>query len=240
MLNPLRKGAGVRSLAAIGLVAMIVASCTASSPKAAPEATGSSGSLVSGVVANGLKPTAAPTPQPTPEPTPEPTATIPTASVDELELACKGTPVPEADAYASSLHPMVVARQSTNINGWALDTANELTLKWDNGTWLSPIQLVACISDEVDMKVGSCGSYRRFSDGKVGTVVRYHQAITVKIVVAKTGKVIQSKSFYGTTPKCSSQVEISSDPPPWKIYGGYPSDAAISSWILAVSTQKAR
>ena len=121
-------------------------------------------------------------------------------------------------------------------NGYRYAISN----KWYSQTWGSPIQLVACVGARTIVKIGSCGTYRRKSDGKVGQLIRYKLSITVRIALAKTGKTLQSKTFYGSTPSCTQNVSLpDSHDPPWQEYGSEVDDNAINNYITGVSTQKA-
>jgi hypothetical protein len=175
-------------------------------------------------------PTVEPVSLPTPVPTPSP---MPVATAAELASACVRTPIPSAAGYAGAVHPLVV------VDSWGdIDTTwYDINAKWLGDEWPGPIQLVVCVHPEREVKVGSCGRYRRVSDGKVGQVIRYREAQAVQVVVARTGRTLQSMTFYGSTPVCAHKVSLTSDPPPWKIYGGSVSEVAINRYAAATSRQ---
>jgi hypothetical protein len=122
---------------------------------------------------------------------------------DDLFNACYGgTPVPGAAPYAGEVHPLVVVDMN---NGWVADDVgiNE-TFVSSGWPWASPIQLVVCARSE-DRKSGSCGLYRTEA-GEVGDVTRYREVMTLRVVGAATGKVLQKKVITSAMPKCPRQV----------------------------------
>lgn len=197
----IRRSSG-RSLLILGLSLLLVASCASSSldPTTTPAATPG--------------PTATPPPTPLPTPTPPPPVTE-----DQLAAACAGTPIPGAAAYSGSLHPLVVNYVDA-AGDWAVDNDKyadsfyPINAKWHDETWPGAIQLVLCVPSDKDVKVGSCGTYKRASDGRVGQVIRYRESITVRVVVALTGKTLQSKTFYGNVPACSKSLPDPGSNPP--------------------------
>ena len=192
-------------------------------------------------VSIGRSPTPKPTPVPTPSPTPVPTPSpVPTVTTQELRFACsKGTPIPATAKYAGTVHPLVVVYHDDKA--WILDNdVYDINAKWYGDDWPGPIQLVVCDSLQKAVRVGSCGSYKRKSDGVVGQIVRYRYTEVVRVVIARTGKTLQSKTYYGSTPACKSTLSIpASGPPPWKIFGDdVDAVAAINKYATAVSKQK--
>jgi hypothetical protein len=234
--NPSEKPAAVRShayrrgagaLVGLGLILAVVASCAGdgSSPDQAPA------SNPGATPSSTLEPTPSPTPVATPTPTPKATA-------DEIKAACAGKPVLEAAKYAGTLHPLAAVYWSGASDGaWTLDHVYDIDAKWFGDLWPSPIQLVVCVGESKEVRVSSCGTYRRSSDNVVGQLVRNRLAEVVNVVVASTGKTLQSKTFYGTTPKCAFDVEILGGNPPWAIHGTAPDDVAINQYATSVSTQ---
>ena len=178
---------------------------------------------------------------PTPTPTPEPTPTPDPEQV--LVAACYGTPVPWAAPYAGKTHPLVVV--DTGLDGIFMSSA--INKKWRDGKWTSSIQLVVCApsGDEARVKVGSCGKNWRRTDGVKGELVRYRYKSRIRVVVAATGKTLQSKTLYGSVPPCGgskskySSLDLSVKPP-WKIFGFEVTDKAINKYATAVSTQKVK
>ncbi len=177
----------------------------------------------------------------TPTPTPEPTTTPePTATEDALVAACSGTPVPGAAPYAGKVHPLVV------VDTWAdwIDASYAINKKWRDGKWTSPVQLVVCAPDpqKAKVRVGSCGRTWKRTDGVVGELVRYRYKSTLRVVVASTGKTLQSKVLLGSIPPCGgsaskySSLDLSVKPP-WKIFGFEVTDSQVSKYATAVSTQ---
>lgn len=196
-----------------------------------------------------MTPTLAPTPSPTPTPTPVPTPTpLPPVTEDQLMAACDGTPIPGAAKYVSGVHPLIIVYDS-NFSGsgapeWAIDKDPyynyPINAQWYQGLWTGPIQLVVCVPAEKPVKVSSCGNYKRDSDGKVGAVITYKYGETVRVVVAATGKVLQSTTIYGSSPSCAKSFPDPGASPPWRVYGSDPSDATINKYATTVSTQKVK
>jgi hypothetical protein len=171
---------------------------------------------------------------PSPNPTPAEWSSVPQ---DALAAACGGTALPYADAYAGTVHPLAVM-----VDGGASGSYGsgdfDINDKWyTNIGWPSPIQLVVCVTQQY-VTLGSCGTYKR-SDGVVGKVVRERDVEKVRVIVALTAEVLQSKTFYGSTPACAKNVTIPSDPPPWTISGNMVDLATINDYATAVSTQSA-
>jgi hypothetical protein len=189
-----------------------------------------------------LEPTLEPTPEITPEPTPE--VTYPPILNDyDLMAECPGggMALPGADPYGGSVHPLAVLRPDTGDAAWNIPDTYDINQKWTYNGWDSPIQLVVCAGKQSAVKVSTCGTYKAAESGKVGQLIRYKQRIIVKVIVAQTGKVLQTKTLYGTTPSCSKNVSIPwGQSPPWKIYGKDVSDSAINNYAVAVSTQQVK
>jgi hypothetical protein len=72
--------------------------------------------------------------------------------------------------------------------------------------WPSPIQLVVCARSE-DTKAGSCGLYKTEA-GAVGEVVRHRETMTLRVVVAATGKLLQKRVLTSVIPKCPKKVSL--------------------------------
>jgi hypothetical protein len=160
-----------------------------------------------------------------------------------LEAACDGTPVPWAAPYAGKVHPLVV------VDSWVqrIDTAYAINQKWHNDTWTSPIQLVVCVPDpaKASVKAGSCGRWKR-TDGTVGELGQYRHKSTIRVVVAKTGKTLQSKVLYGSVPPCGDapadtwSIPDMDEDPPWHLFGVEVTSAQVNKYATSVSTQPVR
>jgi hypothetical protein len=164
-------------------------------------------------------------------PTPTPLPTFPPWYY--LNGACdNGNPVPWAADYAGKVHPLVVTE------GTQIKTAGDVDInsKWYDNSWPGPIQLVVCLDGEKAVMVDTCGSYTRESDGVVGELDRYRWVQVIRVVVAETGKTLQSETLYGNTPACSESALVG-DGPPWKEYGSHVSGEAINQYATSVSTQ---
>jgi len=181
------------------------------------------------------KATLAATPRPTARPTLAPTPTpAPTVTEAALVSACAGRNVPQAATYGGTVHPLVVVDRDGDIG----TPPYEINMKWIFDEWLSPIQLVLCVDDPVAVKVGSCGTYTRRSDGVAGEIIRYKYTQKVRVIVAATGKQTGYKTLAGDTPSCAKSLSLPiSGPPPWNYYGGLPSDEAINTYAVSVSTK---
>ncbi len=191
--------------------------------------------------------TATPTPTPAPTPTPVPTPT----PEDQLIAACRhGTPVPWAAPYAGKVHPLVVIEQWWG-DSWYSDYPSDIEVvapsyainaKWRKGTWTGPIQLVVCVPDPeaTSVKVRSCGRSWKRTDGVVGELLIYQYKSKIRVVVAATGKTLQSKVLVGTVPPCggggSSLLDLDVDPP-WKKFGYAVTPAQVSKYATAVAKQ---
>ena len=175
--------------------------------------------------------------------TPAPTsAATPRVTAHELRTACQGTPIPEAASYGGTVHPLVVVYRGDTA--WILDNDTyDINAKWYGDEWHGPIQLVVCDGLTQEVEVDSCGTYARQSDGAVGEILRYRNFDVVRVVVARTGKTLQSRTFYGDTPTCAasmSGVENPDSNPPWRISGTDPDTGAINAYAVSVSTQKVK
>ena len=203
----------------------------------APEVTvvnESGGWLVCSDIVGSLTASLSPTASPLPSSTASP---LPVATAAELAAACDGSAVPGAARYAGRVHPLVV------VDSWGTIDADSygINTKWAVDAWPGPIQLVLCVEPvQHPVRVGTCGTYKRVNDGKVGQVNRFRYAQVVHVVVASTGKTLQSKTLYGKPPACGRKVALTSAPPPWRTYGGDVPDGAVNTYAAATSRQKAR
>ena len=249
----------MKGIGPVLVMAILVTACSAapaSSPRASFVPPASSPALPntpapSPAASATSAPTIAPTPTASPTPTPIPTATpLPPITAEQLAAACNGTPVPGAAPYAGTIHPLVVLGKN-GLPEWTVDGIGQkysytyaINNRWFNGSWDGPIQLVVCPSDPQTQKLSSCGSYTR-SDGVVGQVIPYRYFVIVKVIIARTGKLLQSKTFYGgKAPDCADQVQLpATDNPPWKIYSDpmdTQSNGPVALYATAVSTQKVK
>jgi hypothetical protein len=165
-------------------------------------------------------PTLLPTPPPTPTPTPRPTATptpvpLPEPTFAELTAACaKGVPVPEAVPYGGDAHSFIEGEQQQGNNGaWDFQVYVKFNATiYAPGTLakygLAPIQLVVCLVEHPDIRVGSCGYYG--SGANSVKVMLYRGSNTVHIMNATTGKTLATKSFLGST-NCPDTVARPAD-----------------------------
>lgn len=167
------------------------------------------------------------------------TATPRPTPIPNLGAACAGTPISDAAPYGGTVHPLVVL-------GTLNHTDFEINAKlyretsygddWIDQPWPGPIQLILCVGDEQTVEVGSCGMYQDTVTGQVGEVILYKYARTVQVVVALTGKVLQTQVFYGSVPSCETWEGGGGDPP-WRNYGERVDLAAINTYATSVATQ---
>jgi len=190
------------------------------------------------------------TPRPEPKPSPEPSpwsSGWPGGGLDanwdvlrdlqgELFDTCHaGTPVPGAAPYAGKVHPLIVMDMN---NAWlAYDVDINQEFRASGWPWPSPIQLVACYRSE-DKKAGSCGPYKTEA-GEVGEVIRYRETMTIRVVVAATGKVLQKKALTSATPKCPGAKFWTTGTWGWTLKNPVTADQ-ISTYITAVSKQQVK
>ena len=188
-----------------------------------------------------VTPTKAPvTPKPTP--TPKPTKTpVPQPNDGQLIYACGSRPIATAAKYTGSYHPLVVV--VNNGSSWSVDDGSSPTYsvdsRWVANSWTSPLQLVVCLAPVATVKARSCG---RFTDSEGDSLVEvaYKYEQTARVRIAKTGAILQTKTFVGSTPKCDSNIWASSGTTVWNIYGSAPSTSTINAYAIAVSKQKAK
>lgn len=149
--------------------------------------------------------TAAPTPQPTPRPE------------EELIGACYGKAIAWAAPYAGRVHPLLIAGPWGRAGAWDWINPNlGVNQKWSEGEWASSmIQLMVCPEPAEPVEHGSCGTYRSGS-GESGELLRFKDALMIRVVIAHTGETLQSKKLLGPEKECpTSRVIFGSDPPPW-------------------------
>lgn len=170
-----------------------------------------------------------PTASPTPQPTPSPDA--------ELIGACYGRPVAWAAPYAGKVHPLVIAGPwgKAGVWNWLPDDVNE---RWRDGEWASPmIQLVICPEAKEPRPGGSCGTYT-IADGVRGKLIRLRVVLKVRVVVARTGRTLQSTTLLGPKTKCpTSTGVVLGVAPPWTFLGGNVTAQQIREYAATVSKQ---
>ena len=167
---------------------------------------------------------------PTPQPTPAP----------EVELigACYGKPVPWAAPYAGKVHPLVIAGPWGVPGVWDWLPDFDINEKWRDDEWTSPmIQLVVCPESAEPKPGGSCGTYTR-DDEVSGELIRYRDVLKVRVVVARTGKTLQSTTLLGPKTKCPASTGISlGKAPPWSFLADSVTFEQIDEYATRVSKQ---
>lgn len=206
---------------AVALAMIVLAGCGGTSPPSVAPAS----------------PTSAPTPTPAPSPWSSgwPLHGSDASAVDAesaLRAACSdGTPVPGAAPYAGKVHPLIVVDQQGHWSGFDINHG----FPWSPWSWSSPIQLVVCVPANDEKKVGSCGTYKNEA-GEVAEVFRYKDSVTVRVVVAATGKALQRKVLANAAPKCLKDFWVSGTDG-WQIIDEVTAEQ-VNEYATAVSTQK--
>ena len=138
----------------------------------------------------------------------------PEPTLAQLKAACKkGTPIPEAAAYAGPVHPDVEGDSGFDAAGvwsFSVDLGSQGSEPYSSGVLpnddqLGPIQLVVCQYENAPIDTSHGGNYCWYSDnaGHQLRVTLLLQSITVRVLVARTGKVLGDKTFRGND-ICSS------------------------------------
>ena len=179
-----------------------------------------------------VTPTTAPAPTalPTPAPTPAPDT--------ELIGACYGKAVAWAAPYAGKVHPLVIAGPWGTAGVWDWLPDLNTNGKWRDGEWASPmIQLVVCPEPAKPKPGGSCGTYTR-DDGVKGELLRLRDALKIRVVVARTGKTLQSTTLVGPKTKCPASEGVGEGAaPPWSFLGDNVTFDQIDEYAAKVSKQ---
>jgi hypothetical protein len=201
------------AIALIGLLVVGCASTATSSPSPVPPTTAPT-------------PTAAPTPLPTPAPE------------TELVRVCYGEPVAWAAPYAGNVHPLVIAGPHGKAGVWNWLPDYEINGKWRDGEWASPkIQLIVCPEPAEPRRGGSCGIYTMVK-GVSGELLRRRDALKVRVVVARTGKTLQTTTLVGPKTKCpASTGMVVGAKPPWAFLGDNVTADQIDKYAEKVSKQ---
>ena len=196
---------------------VILAGCASAAPTGSP-------SPVTPTIAP--TPTAAPTPLPTPDPE------------TELVGACYGEPVAWAAPYAGNVHPLVIAGPHGKAGVWSWLPDYDINGKWRDGEWASPaIQLIVCPEPAKPKPGGSCGTYTMV-EGVTGELLRLRDAVKVRVVVAQTGKTLQTTTLVGPKTKCpASTGMVVGAAPPWSFLGDNVSLDQIDEYAAKVSKQ---
>jgi hypothetical protein len=188
-------------------------------------------------------PVATPTPTAAPVMTPSaavtPTARPTPSQEAELIGACHGRTVAWAAPYAGRIHPLLIAGPWGTAGAW--DWINPdlgVNQKWSEGEWTnSMIQLMVCPEPAEPVADGSCGTYQ-IASGESGELLRFKAALMIRVVIARTGETLQSKTLLGPAQKCpTSRVILGSDPPPWSFLQPSVTLAQIEDYAAKVSAQ---
>ena len=194
-------------------------------------------------VVPGPTPTFLPLPVPTHFPTQEELYEALEGLAAKVAAACEETPVPGAARYAGKVHPLVVAYQGAD-SYYVFPRPYTVNTTWFDGGGKTPIQLVICLDDEETEDAKSCGIYTR-TDGVRGELFRARMEQRIRVIVAKTGKLLQVKFLYGADPGCSDLYSSTSSDypvsdPPWFVVGPSVTQEQIEQYAEAVSKQKVK
>jgi alpha-tubulin suppressor-like RCC1 family protein len=126
---------------------------------------------------------------------------------------CKGRKVVISAPYKGKSHPLVILGPGSDQNKWAVKLARKGAPKGLRPTGIEKVQLVVCITQKLK-SAPACGTYVRSSDHVRGTLRRRKDVVTVRIVVASTGKEIRRNTFT-RMPKCPTRTSVGSAGPPW-------------------------
>lgn len=113
-----------------------------------------------------------------------------------LSQVCNGKGVAEAATYDSQkkdIHPIVVLSTNGEPHEWSIQLPDD----WFPNN-VNEAQLVACVGDQIDIKVQTC-NYGNFGI-KSSTITRYQIERSFQIREAKTGKILIEKTYTGTMP----------------------------------------
>jgi hypothetical protein len=204
---------------AIFLAVLLIAAACSGGPAVTPAPTTSS--VIS------PSPTVTPSPQPSPSPE------------EELIGACHGRAVAWAAPYAGRVHPLLIAGPWGIPGAW--DWINPdlgVNQKWSEGEWTgSMIQLMVCPEPAEPVADGSCGIYHS-GTGESGQLLRFKEALMIRVVIAQTGETLQSQELLGPGQDCpASRVILGNDPPPWSLLGKSVTLQQIADYAAKVSAQ---
>jgi hypothetical protein len=129
--------------------------------------------------------------------------------------------------------PLVVMDMN---NAWVADVDIHQDFLSKGWPWSSPIQLVLCARSEKKM-VGSCGTYTS-EGGIVGEVVRRQEVMTVRVIVAATGKELQKRVIKSAAAKCPRTLTVAIMGE-WAVWNEV-TPAQINDYARAVSKQKVK
>jgi hypothetical protein len=157
-----------------------------------------------------------------------------------------GKGVPEAAAYAGYRHPMVFIglswessiNQEVNFHPAVSPPINGALLP----KFVSEVQLVGYVTDRA-LPAGSCGEYTRRSDGMKGEVLHTTAVTTVRVIVARTGQTIATRTFIGKEAECPESTSEPTGNPPWTFDGippAYRESDAVTHWVDSLLTGPVR
>ncbi len=122
----------------------------------------------------------------------------------KLSPACKGIGIPEAAAYRGNRHPVVLLGSDSSEHEWS----DDLSIEW-LPTTVEGTQLVACVGEERyaprDYTYCPCGQGNEAPFGSwfpcrcYHVSDRYPYSLDVQLREAKTGRLVTSTTYRGTT-----------------------------------------
>jgi hypothetical protein len=226
-------------LGSLAIVLIALGGCSsASTPTPTPTPTPTATPTPTPTATPTPTPTATPTATPTPTPTAVPTPTPrPEPTVAELVAACaKGTPIREAVPYAGTTHSYLTGQASKDDPAWSFtEFGNDhTTTDYVPGDLakkgMSPLQLVICEYDNAPLKSGGSGDYCYYSGGGSQLqVTLFQDSETVRILVATTGKTLESKTFIASD-TCPATMARPNDGSTTTSYTNSVDGSAVGNW----------
>lgn len=140
-----------------------------------------------------------------------------------LSPVCEGHGLQQAAAYTAGSDPspiyICVLQQVDLWDVWDLgledDQPEELPPEWrpegPGEAWhgniksIKDLQLVACVVEE-QTEYGTCGPYRATASGGGVTIPSYWKRLQIRLVEARTGKEVASRTFVGDYPTCPYEI----------------------------------
>jgi hypothetical protein len=146
-----------------------------------------------------------------------------------LADVCRGKWVNTASAYSSTLGDHAAVAVKNSSTGWQADPLFFL----GNGSpgSLAQTELVLCMEPVQQVFIESCPYQSRNDPNVTLTVERYYYKQDVRLVEAKTGRVITVQTFTGKSPRYCDKTEIfSKSEKTKKLLGTEIADSDIRSW----------
>lgn len=165
-------------------------------------------------------------------------ATAAAAQFVPLVPACSGQPVPGAAELGSG---------GGRVRAQAVDADGDIQPYWlpteQRSTSLADTERVVCRGELERVDAETCSYETGIVTGIVGgqnTIQRFAYRRTVRVVAARTGAVIATRTFDGAPPEaCPESGEFETGGETQTFYGDAPEDAPIQQWITEVAAAPA-